>query len=1112
MMTPRIYVVLLVSFFFLLPKTALYAQPGDQPSESELGTIVPLMSSPLKEGEFENALMSDGKPPTKKGKGKELTFATQVSPEDLEIAKITKSMRERHATKEQIETAVSAIKEKYVAAENKAALKQIQAEIKKKKKAYIATLGEKRKSIKKKEDLRSYIQYLLLKQLKKDRLEGDQLLQKIDQAVENNFSVLAPLYTNYEQLIPTVQAALAHAEAQRQHWDLKNPEITGKDKESLAQLLQKEDVHLAQSASAWEEVARTIRKELKGLESVSAYSRSYNPDYRPDDFAQRIDSRAIVKRGADVALQVDKMFSIYRKESAVLCKEFYLQLKASVLQKQEDPQLSSLERSAYKHVFKTLIQDEVTLSDLQGFPAQVQAYFQNASGKYNALVKGLRKFNAYPKRANGSIDWSRASNAETDTFLLKNLLGEVRHKKLLKAEKNSEREVALPDEPLFLDDYKKLKQDAQALLDDFSHHNIRQDAVDLAKSGGKLVVGAFVTIPYLAWLGGKYAASGMMGLVSMTGHWIAGDSSSALDSQQVTHPPTDDSFDSPYEAMRYAFSYFMSQIQNFQYDRKEAKKKFARQRDRQLLENQLLQDPLTVEERKTSSRSGCQLTEVLLMLFQTQGMREQSDSSESEAEFRRIAGEKTALFLKNSHELRQKLEFQNRSILEDSGDDATRTHREVVREVLFQKIYPVFLDPSLETYLDETSLASLEAEAFDLETFRLEKTKKLTLAQANLSAACKEYETKIKDQNNPALSLEEREFQKIYLGLLKKKIKGLRKILKRKEKQLPEIQLPNNTDLLSLAKAEATEKAEKIRAKRKFHETKLREKYWEKQLDEQGICKNHQLQAEALLTKALSKYERGLAGQVYSFGLENPAPVAPVSEPLTDSEESKSQLVSLSAFLKAAKALEKGEWTPGQCWKMSPKDLASLQKIEAGEDYPAFIQSEKNKREQKGSSVGKQAVKEREADASDPSQKSAELDSIRSKEKFLEHYVCLPEFPSLEEDLNEECWACQEEVQCTYRLLSDFLPTVPPERDQEVRVPISSEGHKLSQCGHLIHKACLAGHQTHRGNQMYSCLKCKVPLPYHELDQKRWEDRYGFSWEDLSSVRPSVESHSQNFR
>ncbi|MEO7161564.1 MAG: hypothetical protein ABI041_01465, partial [Bdellovibrionia bacterium] len=132
---------------------------------------------------------------------------------------------------------------------------------------------------------------------------------------------------------------------------------------------------------------------------------------------------------------------------------------------------------------------------------------------------------------------------------------------------------------------------------------------------------------------------------------------------------------------------------------------------------------------------------------------------------------------------------------------------------------------------------------------------------------------------------------------------------------------------------------------------------------------------------------------------------------------------------------------------------------------------------------------------SEPVDLDGAVDPKKSKATFMKNFTSLPVEPSLEPlDKMGNCLVCLDQVNYQFKSFNDFTET-PLEYDRVLQVPADEEGHRLSVCGHLIHKDCLKGLQSNRGLPTYKCPKCQEPIPYHELEVGQWMKKYGFSWD-----------------
>lgn len=1087
------------------------------------------MSSPEKQGQFENSLMSDGKPPEKKGKKAAQDFATQVSEEDQEVAQVTQSLRKSQATNAQIKEATEAVRQKYQRKEQQETLRKVKEETAKQTKKYKDTLTSRREAIQGKTDLRSFIEKNLLKKMGSYSPDSARSLQTLEQAIENNFSVFAPVYQQLEEDSAAVEKFIANAERSR------SLEVWGA-------------ADLQRSISLCESAIHSLLESKRTLDSLStriSHTSGFNPNFRPSESSQPLDLVVIRKNLEHSGVGLEQLKKAYladqeqakkkadreiKRQNAAVQRENQknsLAVKALVAQKESDPFVSPLLRSAYQRVFKSIGSQPLSESS---FSSHVDRYFRFASVQYEALESVLGRFKTYPKKAKGEIDWHQSSdkNLENDQAALENALGRVHHRWLFENSKGENQNNQ--GNPSFSGDYKHLKAQAKSILGSYSSYRHKEDAKEFATRSvrglGTVALGAFTAPFYLGYKGAILLGGGLVfvgkGGIKAIGMGIAtgysgsialgsGIASAAKGSYQTGAEAVEwfkKKKDQAVESVSASLSARALKKEQKKKEKRFKKNEKERLKEQHLLGERLTQDALTFSERTSQEGSLEQedLAVFVSRLYQQRharehfGLAENTDSRLSSALFLQKSGDLRARIENHNVNIRlisdaspsAPLEEQKESLTQGLGQEKkhqtlTKAHLEFARRAFLKEVYKLFLSPETET-LSSAQLDTLETDAFAQYEGYVQDGENLADAHKRLKKAQDAFQAEKRRKPAPA-SLEENEFRKLYLAALRERIHRFWAYLAGSHSVLYQ------DDLVELSRQDATNQVEALQLKRKEKETRRLERFWTRQQRIQDQSEKNLETIQASAQYALEKYKRGMPAKIDLFFNEN----SHIEQPAAN----------FPAFLGATEALEKGKWSPEKCWDVTEEELELLKTVEADEDYPAFILS---RRRLKGEAGGiKAAKKSSDAENSHPSggedQALVEMDSFQSKEKFLKHYVCLPHFPSMQVDPHEECWVCQKDVQCQYRFLSDYLPALPPEMDQEVRVPTDLKdpkdpsgprGHKLSRCGHLIHKECLMGHQANRGNQMYSCVKCRVELPYQELDSKRWEEKYGFSWDSLS--------------
>jgi hypothetical protein len=190
----------------------------------------------------------------------------------------------------------------------------------------------------------------------------------------------------------------------------------------------------------------------------------------------------------------------------------------------------------------------------------------------------------------------------------------------------------------------------------------------------------------------------------------------------------------------------------------------------------------------------------------------------------------------------------------------------------------------------------------------------------------------------------------------------------------------------------------------------------------------------------------------------------------------------------ATEDLNDGKWNKDKQYVLTQDQLKLNNQIEAQAAYCHFIESQRLKSDGSNEYQNHDLKKDSETQIDE----SVGVTNEKSKETFIKNYVCLPEAPDLDTfDKMDQCLICFEPVHYEFQALSDYCD-VAPEHDQLLQVPGDSEGHRLTTCGHLIHKACLEGLQINRGLAIYKCPKCPQQVPYDELDAHKRIEKHGF--------------------
>ncbi len=296
--------------------------------------------------------------------------------------------------------------------------------------------------------------------------------------------------------------------------------------------------------------------------------------------------------------------------------------------------------------------------------------------------------------------------------------------------------------------------------------------------------------------------------------------------------------------------------------------------------------------------------------------------------------------------------------------------------------------------------------------------------------------------------------------------------------------LIQETDLqiIENARRKTEEKLKQLEGVRRETDEASKESFWKNEghRHEGAMNKHHQIDGKIarLLAKRANGFEDQLENFAATYSVKNGVPP-----------------VTYWVLQKATHDLDQGQWKPGNTYETAEAQLQLNSQIEAQVAYCDFIEAQK--RLPKVPTLNGSQNDDLKKENDDSVDTLDGVSNEKSKETFMKNYVCLPSSPDLDTfDKMDQCLICFEPVNYDFKALSEFCD-VTPEHDQLLQVPGDNEAHRLTSCGHLIHKACLKGLQINRGLAIYKCPKCPKLIPYHELDSKMRIQKHQFCLDSI---------------
>lgn len=110
-------------------------------------------------------------------------------------------------------------------------------------------------------------------------------------------------------------------------------------------------------------------------------------------------------------------------------------------------------------------------------------------------------------------------------------------------------------------------------------------------------------------------------------------------------------------------------------------------------------------------------------------------------------------------------------------------------------------------------------------------------------------------------------------------------------------------------------------------------------------------------------------------------------------------------------------------------------------------------------------------------------------------YHPFPETLSYAFDPSVACAICGNEQRFVVRSLQDVAMKERADGKRKIQIPLPGT-HKLSTCGHMICTSCLEAHRKEKLRKVdpYECPQCNAPIPYWELDSKKWTHHFGLDY------------------
>ena len=148
------------------------------------------------------------------------------------------------------------------------------------------------------------------------------------------------------------------------------------------------------------------------------------------------------------------------------------------------------------------------------------------------------------------------------------------------------------------------------------------------------------------------------------------------------------------------------------------------------------------------------------------------------------------------------------------------------------------------------------------------------------------------------------------------------------------------------------------------------------------------------------------------------------------------------------------------------------------------------------------------------SQEQIELaDSDESLKSFKAIFVPIPPVPEWRDNSEEACF-CGHVLPTTYGSpsllrsgtigLNYPLVKVPFPSEEESQELRKGRGHRISVCGHIIHKTCLADifdqFYKNKKKDLPRCPICHAPLPFEELEDQELRRSHGFLFSEVAGL------------
>ncbi|MEO5971334.1 MAG: hypothetical protein ABIQ95_15520, partial [Bdellovibrionia bacterium] len=421
------------------------------------------------------------------------------------------------------------------------------------------------------------------------------------------------------------------------------------------------------------------------------------------------------------------------------------------------------------------------------------------------------------------------------------------------------------------------------------------------------------------------------------------------------------------------------------------------------------------------------------------------------------------LFVRKSAELRIKLreiigiEAELRSVKKNPSNLeilSNSKYESLVRD----KLKTVFEDPEHYNFtpIEFDTMATRVREMIQNETARKLGQEKLEEAKTELASL------------GPSFSLSESD--RFYKEELSHGIRYTKAIL---NSHIPITE--NHFQIIENARRAANIQLEKLEAKRRATDSTRKESFWKNEVERRYQAARRSGAIDGRINKLLAKKPEKFEIQMQEFANKYAVRGGMPSVPY-------------HILRKVTTDLDRGRWNPDRGdYTLTEEQIKLDTELEAQAAYCEFIEAQNRPAVVSSDFKGDELKKGESGEDA-----SVETSNAKSKETFIKNYVCLPPAPDLETfDKMEQCLICFEPVKYDYKALSDFCD-VAPEYDVLIQVPGDIEAHRLTSCGHLIHKDCLEGLQINRGLAIYKCPKCPKQIPFHELDSYQRIQKHGF--------------------